>query len=123
MKIVLIFVKILLFLLALVVLTQNSGQYVNITLFNNSFNDVNLLAVILITLTLGAVVGGVFMSLLVIQTRGEIKTLRNKNKQLLGELESLRNMSIDEIPEDGDLPQISTPAFKPESELKGSLDG
>lgn len=123
MKIFLAFVKILLSLLAIFILSQNSGQFVDITIFNNTFPDVNLLGVIFINLTLGAVIGGVFMAFLVLQTRSEVKTLRNKNRQLLSELESLRNISVDEIPEEADLPQLSAPEFKPESELKGSLDG
>ncbi len=123
MKIFLTFVKILVFLVALFVLTQNNGQYVDITIFNSTFTGVNLLAVILITLTSGAVVGGIFMAFLVLQAKSEIKELRKKNRQLLTELESLRNMSIDEIPEEGDLPQISAPEPNPKNELKGALDG
>lgn len=108
MKIFLTLIKIAVFFLALVVLTQNSGQYVDITLLNRTYPNVDLLFVIIVTLTIGTVLGGVFMAFLVIQERAERNKLRQKNRQLLQELENLRNVAIEEIPEE-DLPQISAP--------------
>lgn len=64
------------------------------------YSQVDLLNVILIALTIGTVLGGVFIAFMVIQSRAEVKKLKSKNRQLLKELESLRNMSIDEIPDD-----------------------
>ncbi len=113
MKIFLNLLKIAIFILALWILTQNSGQYVDIQIFRTSFLNVNLLVVILVTLTVGAVIGAVFMALSVIQARAEIKDLRNKNQQLLRELENLRNVSIDDIP-DEEMPQLDAPAAQPE---------
>lgn len=109
MKIFLALIKIAVFFLALVVLTQNSGQYVNITLLNRTYENVDLLFVIIITLTIGTVLGGVFMAFLVIQERAERNKLKQKNRQLLQELESLRNVAIEEIP-DEEFPQIAAPA-------------
>ena len=40
------------------------------------------------------------MAFSVIQYQSEIRQLKNLNKQLKTELENLRNVSIDEIPED-----------------------
>ncbi len=114
MKIALNLIKIFVFILALYILTQNSSQFVDIKLLNNTYTGVNLLIVILVTLTVGAMLGAIFMALSAIQSRAELKSLRNKNRQLLSELESLRNISIDEIPEE-EAPQPSSPAVKTES--------
>lgn len=113
MKIFLNLVKIAVFILALWVLTQNSGQYVDIQIFRTTFLNVNLLVVILVTLTVGAVIGAIFMAFSMLQGRAEVKNLRNKNNQLLRELENLRNLSIDEIP-DEEMPQLDAPPAQSE---------
>ncbi len=104
MKIFFTIVKFTLYILSIVVfsviLSQNSGQYVNIKILSRMYSRVDLLNVILVTLTIGTVLGGVFIAFMVIQSRAEVKKLKSKNRQLLKELESLRNMSIDEIPDD-----------------------
>lgn len=116
MKIALNLLKIFMFIFALYILTQNSGQYVDINFINTTFSGVNLLIVILISLTVGAVLGAVFMAFAVIQSRTEVKTLRDKNRQLIKELENLRNISIDEIP-DEELPaQLPASTSKSESQ-------
>ncbi len=108
MKIVLNLLKLLIFILALYILTQNSGQYVEIKLLGYHNPHVSLLAVLIITLTVGSVLGAVFMAFSLIQTHSELRNLRNKNKQLMNELENLRNISIDEIPDEGLPPAPST---------------
>jgi uncharacterized integral membrane protein len=100
MKILLNLIKIFIFMLALFILASNSTQYVTINLLNHTIPQVSLMAVILVSLTIGAVTGVIFMAFSVIQYQSEIKRLRNQNKQLKTELENLRNVSIDEIPED-----------------------
>jgi uncharacterized integral membrane protein len=116
MKIALNLVKILIFIFALYILTQNSGQYVDINFINATYSDVNLLVIILISLTVGAVLGAVFMAFAVIQSRSEVKNLRNKNRQLIKELENLRNISIDEIPDEEPSSQIPSTISKSESQ-------
>jgi len=100
MKIFLNLIKILFILLILFLLTQNANQYVDIRLLNYHFQGVNLYIVIILSVALGALLGAIFMSFSVLQTRNEMKDLRRKNRQLQKELESLRNVSIDEIPEE-----------------------
>ncbi len=115
MKIFFTIVKFTLYILSIVIfsviLSQNSGQYVNIKILSRMYSQVDLLNVILITLTIGTVLGGVFISFMVIQSRAEVKKLKSKNRQLLKELENLRNMSIDEIPDD-ETPRLPIPAIK-----------
>jgi hypothetical protein len=56
--------------------------------------------VLLITLGLGAILGAILLSFSIIQARSELRIALKKNKQLTRELENLRNISIDEIPEE-----------------------
>ncbi len=100
MKIILNLAKILLIILLLFVLTQNADQYVDIDLFTYHFSGVNLYIVIIVSLTVGAMFGAVFMAFYVIQASGEVRELKRKNRQLLKELENLRNISIEEIPDE-----------------------
>jgi len=115
MKIFFTIVKFTLYILSIVVfsviLSQNSGQYVNIKILSRMYSQVDLLNVILITLTIGTVLGGVFIAFMVIQSRAEVKKLKSKNRQLLKELESLRNMSIDDIPDD-ETHELPAPAIQ-----------
>lgn len=116
MKIAINLVKILIFIFALYILTLNNDQYVNIKFINTTYSGINLLVVILFALTVGAVLGAVFMAFSVIHSRAEVKELRTKNRQLLRELENLRNISIDEIPDEAPPPQLPAPVSKSESQ-------
>ncbi|GEM_PF-3426878 len=120
MKIVLNLLKLLIFILALYILTQNSGQSVAIKLLGYQNPSVPLLVVLIITLTVGAVLGAVFMAFSLIQTQSELRNLRNKNKQLMNELENLRNISIDEIPDEG--LAAEPPTLEPPSEEQSLKD-
>ncbi len=79
--------------------TLNLNQYVTIHLFNTTFPHVNLVTVIFISLFIGIVIGALLLSTQVIKSKGEIAKIRRENKKLIKELEGLRNLSIDEIPE------------------------
>ena len=100
MKIIENLIKILVVLLLLFVLIQNSDQRVDLQIFTLFYPQINLAIVLLITLGLGAILGAVLLSFSIIQARADLRTLQRKNKQLTRELENLRNISIDEIPED-----------------------
>ena len=100
MKIIENLIKILLVLLLLFVLIQNSDQRVNLQIFTLFYSQINLAIVLLITLGLGAVLGAILLSFSVIQSRSDLRIALRKNKQLTRELENLRNISIDEIPEE-----------------------
>ena len=123
MKIFLNFLKILIFILALYALSQNSIQAVDISIFGKSYYQVSLMTVIIITLTIGAVLGGVFMAFSMIQSQGEIRQLKQKNRNLLTELENLRNISIDEIPDEALPPPEPAVENLKQSLLEGDLNG
>jgi hypothetical protein len=78
---------------------MNLDQYVTIQLFQKTYNDVNLIVVIFITFFIGTVVGAILLSSYVLSARAEIRAFKKDRSKLLGELDGLRNMSIDEIPE------------------------
>lgn len=101
MKIIENIIKILLVLLLLFVLIQNSGQRIDLQIFTLFYPDINLSIVLLVTLGLGAILGAVLLSFSFIQVRSENRLLQKKNVQLTKELENLRNISIDEIPDEG----------------------
>ncbi|MBN2364627.1 MAG: LapA family protein [Calditrichaeota bacterium] len=102
MKIIENLIKILIVLLLLFVLIQNSSQKIDLQLFTLYYPNINLAIILLITLGIGAVLGALMLSLNLIQSRSEIRNLQKKNKQLTKELENLRNISIEEIP-DGEI--------------------
>lgn len=112
MKILLNLITILLIFLIMFMLAQNADQYVNVRLLTFDFASVNLVIVIIISLTLGAMFGAVFMAFNAIQARTEVRRIQRQNKTLTAELEKLRNVSIDEIPE----PSLLSDAKKEESE-------
>jgi uncharacterized integral membrane protein len=108
MKIIENIIKILLVLLLLFVLIQNSGQRVDLQIFTLFYPDINLSIVLLVTLGLGAILGAVLLSFNVIQVRSDNRLLQKKNAQLTKELENLRNISIDEIPDEGSSDNIES---------------
>ncbi|RMG66678.1 MAG: LapA family protein [Calditrichaeota bacterium] len=107
MKVLLTLIKILLIVLILFVLTQNAGQFVDIKLLTYQFNQVNLYVVIIVSFTIGAILGVLFMAMSYLQSRSEVRALKKANRQLTRELESLRNVSIEEIPEEDLPPAVS----------------
>lgn len=77
----------------------NLNQYVTIHLFNKVFDDVNLVTVIFVSIFIGVIIGAVILSTQIFKVKSEVGSLKKQNKKLTKELESLRNLSIDEIPE------------------------
>ncbi|MCK5455164.1 MAG: LapA family protein, partial [Calditrichia bacterium] len=73
----------------------------DLQIFTLFYPDINLSIVLLVTLGLGAILGAVLLSFSFIQVRSENRLLQKKNVQLTKELENLRNISIDEIPDEG----------------------
>lgn len=101
MKIIENVLKIIVFLLLLFILIQNSGQRVDLYLFTLSYNEINLALVLLITLGFGTVIGALLLSFSLMHSHSEMREMQKKNRQLTKELENLRNISIDEIPDEG----------------------
>ncbi len=100
MKILGNLIKILVIVLLVYVLIQNAGQKVDLRLFTLYYSNLHFSIILLLTLGVGAVLGALMMGISLIHTRAEIRELKRKNRQLTKELENLRNISIDEIPEE-----------------------
>lgn len=113
MKIVTNFLKILLLILLMLILIQNSHQIVSIQILNKSFENINLAIILIICLAIGAMIGAVFLAFAALQSHSEIRTLKRANQKMLKELERLRNISVEDIPE-ADLPDPSPDAKEAE---------
>jgi len=101
MKIIENVIKILVVLLLLFVLLSHAEQHVDLKIFTLYYPEQNLAIVLLITLGLGAILGALLLGFNFIQVRSESRLLKKKIDQLTKELENLRNISIDEIPDEG----------------------
>lgn len=77
----------------------NLGEHVTIHFFRTTYQDINLIVVIFITFFAGAIVGAIILSAQVLSARSQIRVLRKEKQKLNNELDGLRNMSIDEIPD------------------------
>ncbi len=99
MRLVSIFIWIVFGAIILWFFTLNLNEYVTIYLFNRVYENVNLVTVIFISLFIGVVIGALLLATQVLKARSEIASVKRQNKKLVKELEGLRNLSIDEIPE------------------------
>lgn len=99
MKIFGIFIWIIIGAILLWFFAMNLDQYVTIQLFQNTYHGVNLIVVIFITFFIGTIVGAILLSSYVLNSRAEVRGLKRDRSKLLNELDGLRNLSIDEIPE------------------------
>ena len=77
----------------------NLNEEVSIILYNVEYQNVKLVAVIFISVFIGVVIGALLISSHVLKAKSETASIKKQNKKLLKELEGLRNISIDEIPE------------------------
>ena len=78
---------------------NNLDQYVTIELFRETYPDVNLVVVIFISFFIGAIVGAILLSAQILNAKAAVRALKRERVNLLQELDGLRNMSIDEIPD------------------------
>lgn len=99
MRIISIFVWIIIGAIILWFFSMNLDQYVTIHLFQKVYPNINLIVVIFITFFIGMIVGAILLSSQILSVRGEVRILRKEKVKLLKELDGLRNLSIDEIPE------------------------
>ena len=79
--------------------TMNLNQHVTIYLYNHVYENVNLVIVIFISLFIGVIGGALVLSSQIVKSKSEAASIRKQNKKLHKELEGLRNLSIDEIPD------------------------
>ena len=110
-----IFVWIIIGAILLWFFSMNLGQNVKIQLFTITYENVNLIVVIFITFFIGTIVGAILLSSYVLNARSELRNLKKDRAKLMNELDGLRNISIDEIP---DAETKITPPKNPDLELE-----
>ena len=107
----------LLFVLLVLFLVQNQGQYLDIHLFwSETPRRIDSLAVMLLSFTIGGVLAWVLMTYYVINLRADLRKVRQQNRDLMKELANFRNLPLDEIPDTAasEMPELPSPANQPE---------
>ncbi len=99
MRIIGIFIWIIIGAVILWFFSMNLDQYVTIHFFQKVYPNINLIVVIFITFFIGMIVGAIILSYQILGIRSEVRMLRREKGKMLKELDGLRNLSIDEIPE------------------------
>ena len=102
MKIFLNLLIIAIIVLVMIILTQNADQSVDVDVLTYSQTGINLVFVMIISFTIGAMFGAAFMAFSAIQAKARVREIQRKNKTINSELERLRNISIEEIPDSGE---------------------
>jgi uncharacterized membrane protein YciS (DUF1049 family) len=103
MKIFLNLLIIAIIVLVLIILTQNADQIVDVDVLTYSQTGINLVFVMIISFTVGAMFGAAFMAFSAIQAKARVREIQRQNRSLTNELEKLRNISIDEIPDQDEM--------------------
>ena len=99
MRLIGIFLSIIIMAIILWFFSLNLDQYVTVRVFNAIYEDVNLVTVIFLSVLSGVVIGALMVATQVIKAKADVISIKKQNKSLIRELESLRNLSIDEIPD------------------------
>ena len=99
MRIFAIFMWIIIGAVLLWFFAMNLDQYVTVQFFQATYENVNLIVVIFITFFIGTIVGAIILSSYVMGAKAELRIVKKDRSKLLEELDGLRNMSIDEIPD------------------------
>jgi len=95
MKLVKIFAALVLVIIILYFLLQNNNP-VNVDLVFYQKENVAVSVVMLGALGVGMLIGYGVALMMILAGKSELRTLKNKNQQLVQELNELRNASIDE---------------------------
>ena len=99
MKIVNVFLWIIIGALILWFFSMNIDKTVDISIFMTTYQQVKLDIIIFVTFIIGVVVGAVILSLQVLKAKSEVRILKKDKSKMVKELDGLRNLSIDEIPD------------------------
>ncbi len=79
--------------------TLNLNESVTVHFFTQTYENVNIIVVIFLTFFVGVILGAVLVSTQVFKAKSETRRFKQERNKLLKELDGLRNLSIDEIPE------------------------
>lgn len=97
MKIVFRLVLALVIIAVVWVLFQNVNYTVDVELFSNTYYDAPLPMIILSAFTIGLIFGALLISLIALRYKADLIKNNRKISSLMNELDSLRNLSIDEV--------------------------
>ena len=97
MKIIFRIFTIIIVFLVTWVMIQNLDYSVDFYFFDKQYTDLRLPLVILGSLVIGFIFGTFLIALVALQYKAEIVKVNKKNKSLMNELYSLRNLSIEDI--------------------------
>jgi len=95
MKLIKTFFVIIIIFFALFFLQINDGK-VNVDLLFRSFQSISVSSVILVSVAIGIIIGYLISIFSILTTKSKIRKVENKNLRLIEELNSLRNIAIDE---------------------------
>jgi uncharacterized integral membrane protein len=84
-------------LVLMLLLSQNLDQYVDVDLFNRSYAHVNLVIVVVASFIAGTIFGVIFMLFQYLESLGRIRQYRKESRDLMDELNTLRNVAIDDL--------------------------
>lgn len=91
-----IFFLILINLIIIVFMTQNSGDRITIHFFNYQLENAYLNVILLFSFIIGIIAGFLSALVVVLSNKSQIRILENKNRILTNELNDLRNVALDE---------------------------
>ena len=97
MKIMFRIFTIIIVFLVIWVMIQNLDYSVDFNFFDKQYVDLRLPLIILASLIIGFIFGTFLIALVALQYKAEIVKVNKKNKSLMNELDSLRNLSIEDI--------------------------
>ena len=83
-------------LLGLLMVLMKNTEPVAIDLLVRQFGNVPVAVVILITIGVGIFIGYALALSVIMTSKAEARLLRNENKKVLNEINSLRNIAVDE---------------------------
>ena len=83
-------------LLGLLMVLMKNTEPVAIDLLVRQFENVPVAVVILITIGVGIFIGYALALSVIMTSKAEARLLRNENKKVLNEINSLRNIAVDE---------------------------
>jgi uncharacterized integral membrane protein len=99
MKIVNVFLWIIIGALILWFFSNNIDKSVDINILTKTYEQVKLYKIIFISVVIGVIIGATFLAIELLKARAEIRLLRKEKNKMLKELDGLRNLTIDEIPD------------------------
>jgi len=83
-------------LLALVFFLMRNDDRATVNLLFQQYTDITIASVMLVSLGVGLIIGFLLATTSILSAKNTSRTLRQKNKKLIDELNRLRNVNIEE---------------------------